>query len=228
MEENKYKILAFPKKKPFEYDYIYYRIYSTKKTTLISLPEGRTLYVVRFSEPFTSNDIKKIFGIKFKIEEVHIGNKQIKHNNKKKRRVIYFALVIFNNEEAIQYYIEKSNEFQAAITQKFGSNIPKLNLDYNPIEENEQNIDEDPDIDKDGFIIIKEGKKSANDTGSRMKSVTLSFLERIMEKKDPKKSTKDRLIVHENIYEPAKKRKKRTGNLYYYQEKDAKRKSTFK
>lgn len=88
-KKGNYLLLRIPLKKEFNFEHIYFKQYkaksSHKKTNLIEIPENKALRAIKFTEEFTEEGIKQIFGLCGKISQIHIGETRNKSNNKRKR-----------------------------------------------------------------------------------------------------------------------------------------------
>jgi hypothetical protein len=82
---SEYKILKVPLSKDVTIFY-YYKAYApSSESSLLELPEGRTIQVNHFDKPIKEEYLKKYFGLAGKIKQVHMGEHRNKSNNKKKR-----------------------------------------------------------------------------------------------------------------------------------------------
>ncbi|MDR3582656.1 MAG: hypothetical protein P4L67_05260 [Candidatus Pacebacteria bacterium] len=237
MENTNYRVLTIPTKKVLVYDHVYYKEYNKEDKELIEIPEKRTLYAVRFDQPFTGDYVKKYFGLAGKVQTAHMGEYKHRSNNKKRRRQLWFAIVVYKKAEDFEKAMD-GHWLQKEVNKKFGDGKGKWQITFNPegeespdkalSPEEQKQREELEKMEEGGFTVMLpgKGKRYVSDGATSMKVISKAMIDSMMGK-NKKKQEQEPESGHDFYEETARrKRKKMQANagFYMYETKEQKKK----
>ena len=217
------------------YEHIYYKEYFKEDNDLVEVPEKRSIYAIRFDQPFAGDYVKKYFGLAGKIQTAHMGEYKHKANNKKKRRQLWFAIVIYKKAEDCEKALS-AKWLQKEITKTFGDGKGKWKITFNPGQEEEEDKNEEGlpaeekerrekvrQMEAEGFTVMEpaKGKRYVSDGATSMKFITKGMIDQMMQK--DKKEEEPGFEFYEESSRKKKKLAEGEKGFYMYETKEQKK-----
>eukprot|EP01022_Parablepharisma_sp_SALTPOND_P025827 TRINITY_DN609_c0_g1_i1.p8 TRINITY_DN609_c0_g1~~TRINITY_DN609_c0_g1_i1.p8 ORF type:complete len:381 (-),score=54.01 TRINITY_DN609_c0_g1_i1:11519-12661(-) len=232
-----YRVLTIPTKKVLTYEHIYYKEYDKEDKDLIEVPEKRTIYTIRFDQPFTSEYVKKYFGLAGKIQTAHMGEYKHRSNNKKKRRQLWFAIIVYKRSADWEKAMD-SKWLQGQINKAFGDGKGKWRISFNPemedegkaqpqlTEEEKTQHDKIKEMEEEGFTVMlpSGSKRYISDGNTSMKVITKGMIENMMGKNKKKGEPEGGFDFYESTKTRKKKLQEGEKGFYMYETKEQKKK----
>lgn len=185
--------------------FLYYKQYP--KPNSLKFPQKLSAIFFYFDEELQDKFFYLYLSLVGQIDDVSLGSYYNKKGSKNKRKLIYFAIVKFIEEEALIALLNqketqiKINNYLQQIKHR------KIELDYDPLQNIEDNNINNEDADEDGFVEVKK-----TNTKNHFSKGELSF-----------KVKKEE--IEDDIYDNKKKKKGLNDCFWNFQLLDKKRQS---